>query len=371
MPIRITEVAIPSNAAWKIVNDAPDKALLDSALGLVEEGGDLGILRSLLKKKYPRKEDKHRRSIMDDSVVLNLRSNEELDIVPWQLVPAATFGKLVVIDRDEIESYRAVRSLLRDYLSNREKKPLSLAVFGPPGSGKSFGIRELVKSINESWNPLEFNLAQFSRPEDLADAFVQITSEGTAGPPIAFFDEFDSRLGASELGWLKYFLAPMQDGEIVLNGKRHKIGRAVFVFAGGTSSTYRLFAREVNSTEQERYEFVRAKGPDFVSRLAGHIDVLGVNRREVLPDQSYVLRRALIIRSQLEQRKLIGRTKRALIDKVFLKKLLEVGRYKHGARSIAKVLDMCVGINGMLHLPPAEQLSMHVDDSDVERLLRF
>lgn len=289
------------------------------------------------------------------------------------LLPIAKYGRLIVVDREEIKCYRATSLLLRDYINSSKdhQKPLSLAVFGPPGSGKSFGIKELIGTFKKEISEiLEFNLSQFSRPEELSAAFLQISSAGKSGVPVAFFDEFDSTINEKELGWLSYFLAPMQDGKIISQGNEHNIVRSIFIFAGGTSHSFRGFTRE-NDSSDEQSEFAKAKGPDFASRLAGHVNVLGVNRQEGVPDQSYVIRRAIIIRAEFEQRKLVGKTKRALVDREFVRRLIEVGVFKHGARSVNKVLEMCIGADGMLHIPPAEQLAMHIGESDVERLLKF
>ncbi|MCE5287074.1 MAG: Ryanodine receptor Ryr, partial [Pelosinus sp.] len=58
-----------------------------------------------------------------------------------QFIPIAQFGKLQTVDRTEIESYRSIQNLMREYMStSNTTRPLSIAVFGTPGSGKSFGI---------------------------------------------------------------------------------------------------------------------------------------------------------------------------------------------------------------------------------------
>jgi hypothetical protein len=46
---------------------------------------------------------------------------------------------------------------------------------------------------------------------------------------VVFFDEFDSPHGGEPLGWLKYFLAPMQDGVFKEGGETHPIGKAILV----------------------------------------------------------------------------------------------------------------------------------------------
>ena len=89
--------------------------------------------------------------------------------------------------------------------------------------------------------------------------------------PLVFWDEFDTSLEETPLGWLRYFLAPMQDGKFQEGQINHPIGRAIFVFAGGTSSSMAEFDK---GTEEN---FKSAKGPDFVSRLKGYINVLGPN----------------------------------------------------------------------------------------------
>lgn len=59
------------------------------------------------------------------------------DLLPY--VPTAKFGSLVTADRSEIDSFRKIAHMLKKYLMDGEpKKPFSIAVFGRPGSGKSF-----------------------------------------------------------------------------------------------------------------------------------------------------------------------------------------------------------------------------------------
>jgi hypothetical protein len=45
------------------------------------------------------------------------------------------------------------------------------------------------------------------------------------------------------LGWLRYFLAPIQDGTFQEGQITHPLGRAIFVFARGTSITMEAFSQ--------------------------------------------------------------------------------------------------------------------------------
>ena len=81
-------------------------------------------------------------------------------------VPICKFGDLKTIDRAEIESYSAIKELIIEFLLKKEpKNPLCFAVFGPPGSGKSFGVKQVLKSIDPDKDQFEsmlFNISQFS-----------------------------------------------------------------------------------------------------------------------------------------------------------------------------------------------------------------
>jgi len=361
---RITDVVIPSDPTWKMTDDASVAAIRDAALRYVQFGRDKieGLERA---------SDQGR--IEHDPIAIDLQTDRFLGKKPPVHIPLARFHDLIVVDREEIEAYRSIQSLMRQYVKNEEEhKPLNLGLFGPPGSGKSFGVREVAKSVVGKCKipVLEFNLAQFSDPKELAIPLLKIKDKSShTEVPLAFFDEFDCPLKGENLGWLRYFLAPMQDGEFRHESEILKTGKAIFVFAGGTSSSFREFSREVGYSEQERGKFVQAKGPDFVSRLDGKIDTVGINRRDGRADNSYVLRRAILIRNWLRKKQLIGRSQRALVSRDFAIKLLSIGEFKHGARSLTKILEMCLTSSGMLHLPPADQLSMHVSDSDTEKLL--
>ena len=77
---------------------------------------------------------------------------------------------------------------------------------------------------------MEFNLSQFRDPVELTVAFHKIRDAVLKGKiPLAFFDEFDANLDV-RFGWLKYFLAPMQDGEFRDGEVMHPLGKGNLYF---------------------------------------------------------------------------------------------------------------------------------------------
>ncbi|MEA1894954.1 MAG: RyR domain-containing protein [Euryarchaeota archaeon] len=296
-------------------------------------------------------------------------------------VPIGNFGKLKSVDRNEIESFHSIRNLMRDYIESESyTRPLSIAVFGSPGSGKSFGITEIAKSVASGRvEILKFNLSQFDSKSDLISAFHKVRDLALEGKiPLVFFDEFDSDFNG-KLGWLKYFLEPMQDGRFMERETMHPIGRSIFVFAGGINNTFERFsgggaddAATMSSEEKKTYNDV--KGPDFTSRLRGYVNIRGPNQRGS-DDTVFVIRRAMLLRSLLEQKvdNLFDSTKHLRIDDGVLRALINVKSYKHGTRSIEAIIEMSM-LNGrrsweQAYLPAKEQLKLHLDEESFSRLL--
>ncbi len=288
--------------------------------------------------------------------------------------PMAEFGRrgksqLEIVDRREIEGFRAIERLMRRHIElvrgERSDRPLCLAVFGPPGSGKSTAVKRINESLNDpSTEVLDaFNVSQFASIADLAHAFEQIQNKGGGSRvPIACFDEFDCRYpGDSEpWGWLKYFLAPMEDGRF----RDHPIKNAILVFAGGTSKTFSEFSlNERSNTDPQWITFSKQKGPDFVSRIRGHIDIIGINPTDA-DDEMYLIRRAVVVRNMLTIMQSLSPGEEAKIESNILQAILHVPEYYHGARALRMLLELCRDNDGRIsssEVPPIHQINMLVD----------
>jgi hypothetical protein len=285
-------------------------------------------------------------------------------------VPIGKFGALTTVDRREIESLRGIRTLIGEYLDRPQEQPLSIAVFGPPGSGKSFAVKQISRSAAAGEiRSITFNLSQFDRPEALLDAFHQVRDIALSGAvPLIFWDEFDTPYGGQALGWLKYFLAPMQDGKFQEGQISHPIGKAIFVFAGGTCHHMQAFGGDLGESDRRA-----AKLPDFISRLKGFIDILGPNPLEDVDDPYFIIRRAIILRALFEKHtpQIISSEddgRQVRIDKGILRAFLETDQFKHGVRSMETLLTMSTLAGASAYdrscLPPEDQLHLHVEGKD-------
>jgi len=327
-------------------------------------------------------------------------------------IPILQIGDLVAVERREIEAYRGIQATIAEYIKhiaehsrNREKKPkprltpLNIAVFGPPGSGKSFAIREVaqhIKQITEEIAKREFNLSQFEDPKALHGALHQVRDLRLSGKlRMVVWDEFDTKLGDQPLGWLRYFLAPMHDGTFEQGEVTHSIGPCIFVFAGGTFESRAAFELQADEGKGKT-----AKVPDFISRLHGYLDVLGPNPQDKIPsspisctlllpydrledqveDRFFLIRRAFLLRSLFDTYapqlfEGTDKSKKELqIERGVLHALLCTKNYVHGTRSMQALITMSALARKRRFdpssLPSESVLKLHVDAEDFQECLK-
>ncbi|MFF1441332.1 hypothetical protein [Streptomyces sp. NPDC058295] len=292
--------------------------------------------------------------------------------------PVAVVGDLLTADQAEIEGLHSISNIMGTYCSSGrnllKSKPLAVAVFGEPGSGKGYTVEQLAKqwSSKDIIRSLTFNLSQFSSSRELVGALHQIRDVTLTGKvPLAMWDEFDSSLDGTPLGWLRYFLGPIQDGKFQQEDTIHLIGPSIFMFAGGTSHSYEEFSNKVNDASPD------VKASDFLSRLRGFIDVAGINSetRGRQPSKKVMLRRALLLNSLFGKHEVARNEGNAyMVDKGILHAFLVVPEYEHGARSIEAIIQM--SRRGMgdpyerISLPSLAQLNMHADGNAFLKAMR-
>ena len=262
-------------------------------------------------------------------------------------------GNLRTTDPAELDPVITLQNVMDSYVSRETfQRPLCIGVFGPPGSGKSFSVKEVARVISSNFdlNPFdffEFNLTQFDKPEEINSAIEPIrASVARSKVPVVFWDEFDCRYDNHEFGYLRYFLPSMQDGVTYVHGTPYYIGRAIFVFAGGVKSSWAGMEDLLNQEDGQAAQLVKTlKIPDFMSRLRVVLDIDGIEIDDELLQESateeqledlhrILLKKAFIIAHQMDTHwKKAARKTSGLLLRLLLAK------YKFGARSIEAVIE--------------------------------
>ncbi len=262
-------------------------------------------------------------------------------------------GNLRTTDPAEIEPVVTLQNVMDSYVSRETVlRPLCVGVFGPPGSGKSFAVKEVAGVIGRRFETspfefFEFNMTQFEGPEEINTAIDAIRASVAKGKvPIVFWDEFDCRYDEHEFGYLRYFLPSMQDGVTYVHGVPYNIGRSIFVFAGGVKASWEGMTALLADDDPEQLRLVRTlKVPDFMSRLRVVIDIDGIDIPEAWlsstasPFELKELRRILMKRAFIIAHQMDTHWKKAARKTSGLLLRLLLADYTFGARSIEAVIE--------------------------------
>ncbi|KAF2185714.1 hypothetical protein K469DRAFT_631583 [Zopfia rhizophila CBS 207.26] len=281
-------------------------------------------------------------------------------------IPISRFGPLKVLDRSEIEAFRAVFNSVYEYLSDSQTRPLNIAIFGSRGSGKSFAAVHVAKAAAEACSQgttqLRFNLSQFSSVDDLAAAFNAIRDCTLAGTlPLVYINAFDAHFAGVRFGWLPHLLSAMHGGQFLDRSDKQHIGPAIFLLGSSTTTSFQGFQDSCKETESSDSPIAQ----EFMSCLHAFVNVLGLDQVNA-SDALYPVRRAVVLRALLEEREPnLRRGEGISIDESVLDGLLMIPTFQHGLRSLKSIIAMSK-LTGKRHferaaLPPEKQLSLHLD----------
>jgi len=311
-----------------------------------DESNRLSLLLELIthdeeyKRLYPRLNNKDNLSnILKLSMeIVKEGKSKVLDRI--KKVPSFEYGNLISLDRFEMGYYRDLYGLIENYMNKKTERPLSICVFGSPGSGKSFSVKEIIEKIDKkNTEIISCNLSQLFNPCELSGCFEKIRDAGLQNKvPVVFWDEFDTKLHDIPFGWLRWFLAPMQDGKYYDNGIEHHVGRAIFIFAGGINETMKEFEKKSSDHKTE-------KVPDFISRVKGSLNIVGPNAHNEFDKKYYfyLIRRAFILRHLFEKHYDLGMNGPLdVVGDEIISALLKVNEYTYGIRSMETVVEMIV-----------------------------
>lgn len=326
---------------------------LDLVAGQAWNSAKKKALRSFF-SSYMGASRKHDLNFLDIIVnVLHYLKEEVNRGTGFDSLPIFQVGHLRTTDPAEIDPVITLHNVMDSYVSKESVlRPLCIGVFGPPGAGKSFAVKQVARQIARKFdgNPFdffEFNLTQFASPDEINAAIDPVRASVAQGKvPIAFWDEFDCRYNDDEFGYLRYFLPAMQDGVTYVHGIPYHIGRAIFVFAGGVKSSFEGMEALLAEEDPRRMQRIKTlKVPDFMSRLRVVLDIDGIEIDERLFSETatgeeledlrrILIKRALIIAHQMQTH---WRTAARKTSGLLLRLLL--ADYKYGARSIEAVIE--------------------------------
>lgn len=155
-------------------------------------------------------------------------------------------GDYVRFDERARHALKDLRAKVISAFSAHGRRPTNVLVWGAPGSGKSFLVQEVARSLGDSARLVEANLAQVNE-SGLRDRLNEAQSGTT--DTICFIDELDAHPDQS---WPYELLLP------ALEPAGTPVHRTVFILVGSAGVDLKEFKDVVRS---------RPKGPDLLSRI--------------------------------------------------------------------------------------------------------
>ena len=289
--------------------------------------------------------------------------------------PVRQFGRLLSVDRTEQENLGSIVDTLHERLKSQNVNPTCIGVIGPMGSGKKFVAANLAEQVHEQWSIRKLTYsARGMRSEQFTHACNTIR-DNTAEKSISvvIFENFEDIL-ESDSPLLDDFSALMRYGSFKDAGHERTVGKCVLMFLANedppiqTTNTPTPTAADFSfkrATTMSSDHRSKADESALLDNLHGVVNLLGPNQAGP-GDKTYVVRRALMLRQLLNERhphlNVNGTIK---IDDAVLHALLFVPAYKHGLRSLEKIISTS-RLSGRARfdisaLPPEEQIQLHVD----------
>ena len=284
------------------------------------------------------------------------------------------FGNLQSVDRTEQESLGSIVDTMNERLKSKNSSPTCIGVMGPIGSGKKFVAKSLSDQVSEeNWDirKLSYN-TRVMRTEDLANACHEIRDNAAEGNlTVVSFENFEA-LFQPENTLLDEFTSVMRYGTFKDKGHERALGRCLLVFLVNQEPA------ALDSTPTPTHsEFRLRRAVDdaaLLDNLHGVVNLAGPNQTGPR-DKAFAVRRALMLRQLLKERHPHLDVKGIMkIDDAVLHALLFVPSYKHGLRSLEKIISTS-RLSGrtkfdIAALPPEEQIQLHVDGRTFMSYLR-
>lgn len=275
-----------------------------------------------------------------------------IDIIEHFKTSKTTLGDYVTLDIEHRDDILVVRENIINYiLDDNRKRPLNILLSSPPGSGKSFFVDNLAKSIEEKdVSHVEMNMSSVRDINDFHGPLDQVRNLKVDDKfPILFLDEFDS-----DLSNISMLLPLLWDGKLNIGNTKLSLGKIVIILAGSTPEVKKAlkYAKDIG-TDITGKNLSNKKLIDVISRINGgeiiipKFDAKSASRNRKVDKICIAI--SLILRRY---------EKLEYISWSMLKFISEIN-FKHGVRSITHLIDL---------LPTTLSNTSRLSNTDLEEL---
>lgn len=232
---------------------------------------------------------------------------------------------LYLVSKAEIDEYKIINKLIKEYLKKASFKPLGFGIIGKNYNDLTYNIREIMKYENHQ--------IFISNEDSFINSYDEIRNSILKGiTPVVFIKDYKGSKVIDDV---------INNNLIMINYKEYVMGKSIFIILSDNQETF--------------------KNSNIINSIKGIYNHLGINAINEF-DFTYKLRRALFLR----------RINTKEIEENLLKKLLEID-LKYEEKSLSSILEMSGNVVSYSTLPNDIFLGLHLDINELynESLSQF